>query len=128
MSGDWAAVAREVNARAADLGLSQKELAEESGVSLAIIREIQQDRIHRQRNPRTLEALSVALRRHPQYLAALLERKRPPEGGQAAPIQPDPVLAALNTIVREIRGLRSQIGVLNRNIESVISNGDSKPD
>jgi len=55
--------------------LKQRELAERSGMSLAIVREIQQGKVHRNRNPRTLEALSVALQRHPQHLTAVLAGK-----------------------------------------------------
>jgi transcriptional regulator with XRE-family HTH domain len=115
---DWAAVAREINARVAVLGLRQKELADRSGVSAAIVREIQQDRIRRRRNPRTLEALSIALQWHPQHLSAVLAGKRPPETGEAPPPVPDPVLAALETLVREIRGLRAQVGTLSNRIET----------
>src|SRR5215468_8597416 len=109
VSDNWAAVSREVNSRAAELGLKQRELAERSGVSLAIVREIQQDKVHRNRNPRTLEALSVALQRHPQHLTAVLAGKTPPEAGQAPVPKPDPVVVALNTLIREIRGLRTQV-------------------
>jgi transcriptional regulator with XRE-family HTH domain len=98
-----------VNYRAAELGLKQRELAERSGVSLAIVREIQQDKVHRNRNPRTLEALSVALQRHPQHLTAVLAGKIPPDAGQAPVPKPDPVVVALNTLIREIRGLRAQV-------------------
>jgi transcriptional regulator with XRE-family HTH domain len=118
MAEDWAAVAREINSRAADLGLRQRELAERSGVSLAIVREIQQDKIRRRRNPRTLEALSAALQLHPQHLTALLDGQNPPASGQT--YQPDPVLVALNTLVREIRSLRAQVGTLSSRLESVI--------
>jgi transcriptional regulator with XRE-family HTH domain len=128
MADDWTAVAREINARATDLGLRQRDLAERSGVSLAIVREIQQGKIHRRRNPRTLEALSVALQRHPQHLAAVLNGKTPPEAGQAASTQPDAVLVALTTIVREIRGLRAQVGTLSSRIESlIVSENGKKP-
>ncbi|HVQ97060.1 MAG TPA: hypothetical protein VMU51_38960 [Mycobacteriales bacterium] len=126
MAADWTAVAREINSRAAELGLNQRELAELSGVSLAIVREIQQDKIHRRRNPRTLEALSIALQRPPQHLAALLDGKTPPQNGQVSMQQPDPVLVALNTIVREIRGLRAQVGTLGSRIDSVVRSENGK--
>ncbi len=81
MVEDWTAVAKAISARATELDLRQKDLAERSGVSLAIIREIQQDRIHRRRNPRTLEALSGALGWHPQHLTAVLHGEEPPPRG-----------------------------------------------
>lgn len=112
MEEDWSAVAAEVNARAAELALKQRELAEKSGVSLAIVREIQQGRIQRRRNPRTLEALSIALDWHPQHLTAVLHGKNPPEVDRSTPRADDPVIPLLNTIIREIRGLRAQLGTL----------------
>lgn len=119
MSDDWGSVAREVNSRAAQLGLNQKELAARSGVSLATVREIQQAKIRRRRNPRTLEALSIALQRQPRYLMAVLDGKPPPEPPNASGTQQDAVLMALNAIVRELRGLRAQVGTLSKRIDAV---------
>lgn len=117
MKEDWSAVAEAVNARAAELALKQRELAEKSGVSLAIVREIQQGRIQRRRNPRTLEALSVALDWHPQHLTAVLNGQTPPEAdGTRAPAD-NPVIPLLNTIIREIRGLRAQLGTLTNRLD-----------
>lgn len=126
MSEGWAAVAREISARAAELGLNQKELAARSGVSLAIVREIQQDRIRRRRNPRTLEALSLALQRHPQYLTAILDGKQPPSANHTASFQSDAVLVALNAIAREIRGLRAQVGTLAKRIDAALPRDDDR--
>ncbi|MCP2262244.1 hypothetical protein LX15_005978 [Streptoalloteichus tenebrarius] len=113
MTEDWAAVAAALNARTAELSMKQKELAERSGVSLAIIREMQQDRIRRRRNPRTLEALSIALGWHPQHLTAVLHGQEPPSAeGSPAPTPEDPVVVLLDTLVREVRGLRAQVGAL----------------
>lgn len=121
MGENWTAVSREINSRADALGLKQKELAERSGVSPAIVREIQQNRIHRRRNPRTLEALSGALQWHPQHLTAVLAGIRPPDAGEVPAPSQDPVLAALNTLVKEMRGLRAQVGALSNRIESLMS-------
>lgn len=126
MAENWTAVAREISSRAAVLGLRQKELVQRSGVSAAIVREIQQGRIKRRRNPRTLEALSVALEWHPQHLSAVLAGDRPPPTGEAPPPVPDPVVAALNTLIREVRGLRAQIGTLSNQIEAAVVNGKGR--
>jgi transcriptional regulator with XRE-family HTH domain len=123
---DWTAVAREVNSRAAALGLRQKDLAERSGVSLAIIREIQQNKTQRRRNRRTLEALSVALQWHPQHLEAVLSGIKPPDAEPDSAPPSDPVAAALESVVREIRGLRAQIGTLTRRVEAAIGNDGGK--
>lgn len=112
---DWTTVARAIHARAAELELNQKELADKSGVSLAIVREIQQNRIHRRRNPRTLEALSVALGWHPDHLGSLLRGDVPPAAG-VAPVGDDPVVAALNLLVREVRGMRTQLRAISNQL------------
>ncbi|MFJ6672729.1 helix-turn-helix domain-containing protein [Actinosynnema sp. NPDC091369] len=117
MKEDWSAVAEAVNARATELALKQRELAEKSGVSLAIVREIQQGRIQRRRNPRTLEALSIALDWHPQHLTAVLNGQNPPEADATAAQVDNPVIPLLNTIIREIRGLRAQLGTLTNRLD-----------
>ncbi|RKT53015.1 helix-turn-helix domain-containing protein [Saccharothrix australiensis] len=117
MNENWSAVAEAVNARAAELALKQRELAEKSGVSLAIVREIQQGRIERRRNPRTLEALSIALDWHPQHLTAVLKGQSPPEADPASAPVDNPVIPLLNTIIREIRGLRAQLGTLTNRLD-----------
>lgn len=117
MKEDWSAAAEAINTRSAELALKQKELAERSGVSLAIVREIQQGRIQRKRNPRTLEALSIALDWHPQHLTAVLQGKTPPDADVSAAQVEDPVIPLLNTIIREIRGLRAQLGTLTSRLD-----------
>ncbi|WP_081893612.1 helix-turn-helix domain-containing protein, partial [Actinoalloteichus caeruleus] len=86
MSDDWAAVARVINERVNQLGWRQRELAERSQVSQAIVREIQHHTVERRRSARTLEALSTTLGLHPQHLQAVLEGSTPPEPGEAVPM------------------------------------------
>ncbi|WP_092778197.1 hypothetical protein [Actinokineospora terrae] len=61
-------MARVITDRLVVLGWRQWELVERAKVSQAIIRELQYDTNQRRRNPRTLEALSVALGLHPSHL------------------------------------------------------------
>lgn len=126
MAEDWTAVAKALAARASDLDLRQKDLADRSGVSLAIIREIQQDRIRRRRNPRTLEALSVALDWHPEHLNAVLQGKRPPGRSDPALTGQDRVVVLLDAIVRELRGLRTQIGTLSSRLAAAEGDGQKR--
>ena len=77
MSEDWAAVAEAINERVSELGWRQRELAERSHVSPAIVREIQRHTVERRRSPRTLESLSVTLGWEPQHLDAVLKGRRP---------------------------------------------------
>ena len=60
MAKDWQAVADAINARMEELGMSQQELASRSRVSVAALRQIQKA-VPKERNPRTLAAISEAL-------------------------------------------------------------------
>lgn len=81
MAEDWAAVAKAINDRVKELGWRQRELAERSQVSSAIVREIQRNTVNRKRSPRTLESLSTTLGWHPEHLDAILRGRTPPEPG-----------------------------------------------
>jgi hypothetical protein len=59
---DWDAVAAAINARMRELRMTQMEVAAKSSVSIATIRELQHNTAPRRRNPRTLAAISTALR------------------------------------------------------------------
>ena len=85
-SGNWAAVARAISERVRELGWRQRELAERSHVSLAVVREIQRHTVERRRSRRTLEALSVALGWNPEHLDQVLNgRTQQTGGGHPAP-------------------------------------------
>jgi len=101
---DWAAVAKAINERVAELGWRQRELADRSHVSPAIVREIQRHTVERRRSPRTLESLSVTLGWHPQYLNAVLN------GGQATESRP---------VTREEGAVSSRLDVLESRLEEI---------
>jgi transcriptional regulator with XRE-family HTH domain len=77
---NWAAVARAISGRVRELGWRQRELAERSHVSVAVVREIQRHTVERRRSPRTLEALSVALGWEPEYLHRVLKGRSQQSG------------------------------------------------
>lgn len=85
MAQDWAAVARAIDTRLAELNWRQRELAERAQVSVAIVRELHRNTAQRRRNARTLEALSLALGWHPDHLDAVLRGHTPPDCGQLPP-------------------------------------------
>jgi predicted transcriptional regulator len=118
---DWAAVARAINQRVDELGMAQRTLAERSQVSSAIIREIQQNKIHRRRNTKTLEALSVALNWHPEHLSAVLEGVEPREVSRP---QPDEVSDRLTAMERQLRTISRQLATMNATLEAVL--GDDR--
>ena len=78
---NWAAVARAISGRVRELGWRQRELAERSHVSVAVVREIQRHTVERRRSPRTLEALSVALGWEPEHLDRVLKGGARQSGG-----------------------------------------------
>ena len=82
---NWAAVGGASSGRVRELGWRQRELAERSHVSVAVVREIQRHTVERRRSPRTLEALSVALGWEPEYLHRVLKGRSRLSGGHAAP-------------------------------------------
>ena len=96
--GDWAAVARAVNERMRELDITQRELAERSGISPATLREIQQG-ANRQRSRSTLAAISRALRWPEDHL-----RRISVEGHASEPTAEDaPALASLREELAELR-------------------------
>jgi transcriptional regulator with XRE-family HTH domain len=82
---NWAAVAQAISGRARELGWRQRELAERSHVSVAVVREIQRHTVERRRSPRTLEALSVALGWEPEYLHRVLKGRSQQSVDHAVP-------------------------------------------
>jgi transcriptional regulator with XRE-family HTH domain len=82
---DWAAVARAISGRVREVGWHQRELAERSHVSVAVVREIQRHTAERRRSPRTLEALSVALGWEPEHLDRVLKGHAQQSGAHTVP-------------------------------------------
>jgi hypothetical protein len=81
---NWAAVARAISGRVREFGWRQRELAERSHVSVAVVREIQRHTVERRRSPRTLEVLSVALGWEPEYLHRVLKGHPQQSGGHTS--------------------------------------------
>ncbi|WP_328604962.1 transcriptional regulator [Amycolatopsis sp. NBC_00345] len=122
MSEDWVAVARAINQRMAELGLSQREFIARSQVSKATVREIQHNTAQRRRSDRTLEALSVALDLHAGYLAAVLAGRRPPEVGEPTPRGDDDIpgrLAVIEHQLREITDRLRDLGTVNERLDEI---------
>jgi transcriptional regulator with XRE-family HTH domain len=127
---DWAAVARAIDERLAELGLNQRELIERSQVSKTVVMEIRRNSAERRRSTRTLEALSTALDWHPQHLIALLQGRRVPAVGEPISRSDDDIhgrLAVIEYRLDQIAGQLTTIGELNcrleeinRNVETVV--------
>jgi transcriptional regulator with XRE-family HTH domain len=95
---DWVAVGEAIDKRLKELGWRQRQLAERSNVSQAIVRELQHHTLERRRSSRTLEALSIALGWHPQHLEALSNGQRPPELDEPVSHTGDTVWSRLDEI------------------------------
>jgi transcriptional regulator with XRE-family HTH domain len=99
VSEDWAAVARAISDRMRELGWNQREFAERSHVSVAVVREIQRDTVRRRRSPRTLESLSVALAWKPGHLFAVLTGEvQHPGAGDATTIDVAAIWSRLDSL------------------------------
>jgi transcriptional regulator with XRE-family HTH domain len=114
---NWAAVARAISDRVRELGWRQRELADRSRVSVAVVREIQRHTVERRRSPRTLQALSVALGWQPEHLDRVL--KGDASGGHTVPDR-----AALWSRLDSLESRLSEISELLTELRSDIARGD----
>lgn len=123
MTDDWAAVARAIKQRAAELGLRQRDLIERSHLSKAIVGEITRNAIQRRRSARTLESLSLALDWHPQHLTAILRGRRPPAVGEPVYRFDDEDvtarLAAIENHLHEIAERLDGMGAINDQLDAI---------
>jgi hypothetical protein len=113
---DWAAVARTMDTRLAELGMRQRDLAARAHVSQAIVRELQHNTAQRRRSARTLEALSVALGWHPRHLHAVLSGQRPPDPDAAVLLGPDAIAGRLAAIEGQLRSIEQRLIDVQRRI------------
>lgn len=106
MGKDWEAVAAAINARLSELEMTQRELADKSGVSTATIRQLQNNYGPRRRSTRLLAALSETLRWPSGHLAAVLEG--------SAEDSPDvrSLRADVDDLRREVDDLRGRVASL----------------
>jgi hypothetical protein len=118
---DWVAVANAINERVNELGWRQRELAQRSHVSQAIVRELQHHTVERRRSARTLEALSVTLGWHPQHLAAVLRGRTPPELGEPVSDNSRTVSSRLDSIDERLGEIADLLHEMNANLARVIS-------
>lgn len=120
MSQDWAAVSKAIRKRVDELGWRQRELAERSHVSQAIVREIQHQTVERRRSARTLEALSIALGWHPKHLNAVLNHRRPPRLGERSDSSDALPSSRLEAIEDRLTDMTTRLDEINANLEIVI--------
>jgi transcriptional regulator with XRE-family HTH domain len=102
---DWVAVGTAVTSRLAELGMTQKELADRSGLSTTTIRQIQHSYGPNKRSARTLSDISEALRWPKDYLSSVLGGDSPVPDGLS-------LRTELDELKREIQGLRARLDAI----------------
>lgn len=120
MSEDWAAVARAIDERVYELGWRQRELAERSRVSQAIVREIQHHVVERRRSTRTLESLSTTLGWHPEHLKAVLHGKAPPSTEEPVRDGPETTWSRLDAVEERLSEITDRLDALKRDLATVV--------
>lgn len=122
VSEDWAAVARAINERVRELGWRQRELAERSQVSAAVVREIQRHTVERRRSPRTLESLSVALGWEPGHLDTVLRGRTqaPGSSGSQAAIDGAAIWSRLDALESRLDEIAKLVSGLKDDLATVI--------
>jgi transcriptional regulator with XRE-family HTH domain len=123
VSEDWAAVANAIKERVNELGWRQRELAQRSHVSQAIVRELQHHTVERRRSARTLEALSITLGWHPQHLVAVLHGRTPPEPGEPISDNDVTVSSRLDIIDERLSEITDLLHQMNANLATMIDQG-----
>jgi transcriptional regulator with XRE-family HTH domain len=117
---DWTAVSKAINQRVNELGWRQRELAERSHVSQAIVREIQHHTVERRRSTRTLEALSVAMGWHPHHLDAVLNGRTPPAADEPLSSSGETVWSRLDALEDRLAEITERLDDLKLDMSTVI--------
>jgi hypothetical protein len=120
VSEDWSAVAKAINERVNELGWRQRELAERSRVSQAIVRELQHHTVERRRSTRTLASLSVTLGWHPEHLDAVLHARRPPEVDEPVSDRTDTIWTRLDSLEQRLEEITDRLDDLKSDLSTVI--------
>lgn len=120
MPEDWAAVAKAINERVVELGWRQRELAERSRVSQAIVRELQHHTVERRRSTRTLEALSSTLGWHPQHLDAVLHGHRPPALDEPVVDRGESLWSRIDVLDERVNEINERLDDIKTDLATVI--------
>src|SRR6476469_2318074 len=120
VSEDWAAVAKAINERVNELGWRQRELAERSRVSQAIVRELQHHTVERRRSTRTLASLSITLGWHPEHLDAVLHARQPPNVDDQVSDRTDTLWSRLDSLEQRLDEINERLDDLKTDLSTVI--------
>jgi transcriptional regulator with XRE-family HTH domain len=127
VSEDWEAVSRAVAKRRNELGLTQEDLAERSGLSTSTVGPIERGERKHRPGLRTLEALSTGLGWPPQYLDNVLHGRPRQDTDEPATAE-----ATLQSRIESLEQMLRKINVMLEqrlgSVVDVIYNSDTKVD
>jgi transcriptional regulator with XRE-family HTH domain len=107
---EWALVAKAVNDRMLERGITQRELAERSGISVATLRKIQHAESQARRNRSTLASLSRALGFRDDYLWRIATEAPSSGGGTIDALVIDDLRADLAELRARVEVLEARQG------------------
>jgi transcriptional regulator with XRE-family HTH domain len=126
---DWARVGRVLKLRRRQRRWNQEELAARSGVSLAIVKEIETNSKTRRRGRRTLESLSEALGWPRQYLDEVLNGRLPePESGASLQSRVETLEQRMNEIDMRLDTVIDIVHRIDSKVDVVLEIQHSHPD
>jgi hypothetical protein len=110
-----------------ELGWRQRELAERSQVSQAIVREIQHHVVERRRSARTLESLSTAMGLHPQHLDAVLHGRKPQAPDEPVTHRETTVESRLDSLERRLDDITDRLDDLKADLAAILEHVRKSP-
>ena len=128
MTDDWAAVARAIQQRMAELDLNQRQLGERATVSKQTVGELAGNKVERRRSARTLEAISVALEWHPDHLAAVLAGLTPPRKDEPVPRFDEDVPGHMSVVEHYLRQLLDRVETIDGRLDQIVASQRACPD
>jgi transcriptional regulator with XRE-family HTH domain len=110
---DWAAVSRAIQERLAELGITQTELEQRSGVSKGTVGELVRNNKQRERrNPSTLGSVSVGLGWKRSHLADVRDGIEPPLSDEPEVVFENDIPGRLRAVEDNVRKMAAQLAEL----------------
>ncbi|GAA2967783.1 helix-turn-helix domain-containing protein [Actinokineospora diospyrosa] len=110
--GDWDAVSREIKRRMDEREMNQAALIEKSGISKAVVAELQNNTKRRTRSDHVLRALSEALGLHPEHLRHIAQDREPQPLGEPAIRSDADIAGRLDALDYRVAEIKQMLGVL----------------
>lgn len=111
MAKEWAAVAQAMQARLAQLDMTQADVVQRSRLAPMTIRELLYNQAQRRRSSQTMAAISEALGWPSHYLQDIAEGRDPGD-----PDADDPVLTELTELKEAVSAINSRLAAIERQL------------